>query len=594
MSRKKATRRKIKVTDSYSRHSPNSNTMDHVQKSSKEYLPPTDNFHSEQDLTVDSMASQNTTLMPAHWNEQNHSGGISSSAVKVKTEPNLDMGHLTCSSENNVQNQDIPASKQDTTSTFKPAKIKRERLSLDSSVPSRSTYQFPTMDLGSHLEQSLNSLKSGPELTWSQLLEAKNLPKVHIPERLLSKVVNIKTEKPDSGSDVVLCSTDDDTENPSVDLSIDKSSSLGKSSTVTAKEKISGTGLSGSGTGLTGSGNRFSKNHEGGSGVLDLSKKAIPPEIRRVLASKYGVAKRHEEGHTGNFVPNLSKSRSRFIHSSKKAGITDSEDEGNNQIETAKSGQLSNMDARQGSESERRSTQTSTSSSQELKPSSGMPKSKSVSPTEYAGSIPVPAKLFNRRRFSSSTYEGRRSTQSLDHREPVTDRLQSRGLVDLGSHYVSLLKDSPPPLAGRNSRSPYEESEALGRGGEDSSILDKGVVQDAKNMRQSAFDDRNTGPTKSGPSVVKRLPQGVRRSSFGGDSTENSRSLNSRGEALYHGGAKKSNEAAGPPRAAGRNSKSPVDFDSRNAEETMVGLGSTSRFGQLRDAQHRSARSSSR
>ncbi len=594
MSRKKATRRKIKVTDAYSRHSPNSNTMDHVQKSSKEYLPPADNFHSEQDLTVDSMASQNTTLMPAHWNEQNHSGGISSSAVKVKTEPNLDMGHLTCSSENNVQNQDIPTSKQDNTSTFKPAKIKRERLSLDSSVPSRSTYQFPTMDLGSHLEQSLNSLKSGPELTWSQLLEAKNLPKVHIPERLQSKVVNIKTEKPDSGSDVVLCSTDDDTENPSVDLSIDKSSSLGKSSTVTAKEKISGTGLSGSGTGLTGSGNRFSKNHDGGSGVLDLSKKAIPPEIRRVLASKYGVAKRHEEGHTGNFVPNLSKSRSRFIHSSKKAGITDSEDEANNQIETAKSGQLSNIDARLGSESERRSTQTSTSSSQELKPSSGMPKSKSVSPTEYAGSIPVPAKLFNRRRFSSSTYEGRRSTQSLDHREAVTDRLQSRGLVDLGSHYVSLLKDSPPPLAGRNSRSPYEESEALGREREDSTALDKGVGQDAKNMRQSAFDDRNTGPTKSGPSVVKRLPQGVRRSSFAGDSTENSRSLNSRGETLHHGGAKKLNEAAGPPRAAGRNSKSPVDFDSRNAEETVVGLGSTSRFGQLRDAQHRSARSTSR
>jgi hypothetical protein len=549
MSRKKATRRKVKATDSYSRHSPNSSTMDHAQKSSEEYLPHASSFHSEQDVSVDSTAPQAIqlrSLMPAHWNEQNHSGSTLSSAVKVKTEPNVGLEHQTCSNESNRQH--TPTSKQDNTSTFKPAKIKRERLSLDSSVSVRSTHHFPTMDLGSHLEQSLSSFKTGPDLTWSQLLEAKNLPKVHIPERLQSNA-GIKTEGPDSSLGMVLCSTDDDTDNQPLALRVGKKLTVGKSNTVSAKEKAS----------LTSSSNRFSKNHDGSSGVLDLSKKAIPPEIRRVLASKYGVAKRHEEGHSGSVVPNLNKSRSRFTQSSKKAGVIDSEDESNNRSETA-------------------------CSSQKLKPSSDMPKSKSVSPTEYPGSIPLPAKVLNRRRFSSSTYEGRRTTPSFDHRGAVGDKLQSRGLVDLGCHYVNHLKDSPPP--GRNSRSPYEESVGptdLGR--EDSTILDKGVMREAKSMRQSPFDDRNAGS-----SFAKGLPQGVRRSSFASDSSETSRSLNLRGETLHYEGAKKLNEARSL-HVTGRNSKSPVD--SRNPEEIMVHLGSTSRFGHRRDSFH-SIRSSSR
>ena len=565
------------MTDSYSRQSPNSTAMDLGQKSSEEYLPHADNFHSEQDLSIDSASSQNNTLIPRDWNEQSHSGTISSSAVKVKTEPNLELGNQTCTSENNAQ--DIPTLTQNNTSTFKPAKIKRERLSLDSSVSSRSAHHFPTMDLGSHLELSLSSLQSGPDLTWSQLLEAKNLPKVYIPERFQRKAV-VKNDKP--GSDMELCSTDENAENQSLDVDADKSSTLEKSRGESGKDKIRGTGLSGSGAGLTSS--RFSKNQDGGGGVLDLSKKVIPPEIRRVLASKYGVSKRYEDSHAGNVVPNFNKSRSRFTHSLRKTGNTDSEDEGNNRIETSKPEQLPSEEAIRGSDVQRSTTQPSTSSFQELKHS--MPKSKSVSPTDYPVSQPVPAKLLHRRRFSSSTYERRKSE---DRREIVTDKLQSRGLVDLGSHYGSLLKDSPPPLAGRKSGSPYDDSAALDRDADVSSALNKGVPQEQQRLRQSTFDDPNADPRTSGSRVAKGLPQGV-RSSFAGGSSENLGSMNSRRDKHDH---QQSNEARSL-HVTVRNSKSPVDIESRNTEETMVDLSSRSRFGHRRDPLHSSARSSSR
>ena len=563
MSRKKGGRRegrkrKVKVTDSYSRPSPNSNTMDLGQKSSQKSSPHGDNLHSKQDHPVNSGSSLRS-LMPVHWNKHNHPGKTSSSAVKVKTEPD-ESARQTCTNEKDTQQRDVSTS--DSTSTFRPAKIKRERLSLDSSVSSsRSTHQFPTMDLGSHLEQSLSSLKSGPDLTWSQLMDAKNLPKVHIPERLQSEDFN-KTRKPDSGSDMDVCSPDNITENQSLDNGADKSSTL---DAVSGKGKVSGTGSSGSGTGLTGS--RFSKNHDGGSSILDLSKKAIPLEIRRVLASKYGVVKRHEDGHAGNVVPNLNKSRSRFTHSLKKPGATDSEDESNNRVEISKSGPIlpGSLDTIQ--ESQVQHTQAPTSSSQELQPSSTMTKSKSVSPTECPSVIPLPAKMLNRRRFSSSMYE----RSSGDRRERVTDKLQSHGLVDLGSHYGSLLKDSPPPLAARNSGSPYEESVALDRDKEDSS------------------HSLNAETTTR---IAKGLLQGVRRSSFSGTSSPNFASRNLKTDTLHRGDSQKSNQRS--LQVSGRNSKSPVDFESRKTEEAAVDLGSKSRFGHHEDSLHSSARSASR
>ena len=565
MSRKKGARRKMKVGDSYSRHSPNSPNVNQSIPS-EEYLPDTE--QTGQDLPVHSTAhqtsfNQHNLSMPTPLDQQNATDNIMSSVVRVKTESNVELEHQTSANENKTQPRSIPTSKQDITNHIKPAKIKRERLSLDSSFSSRSTHHFstPTVDLGSQLEQSLSTLKSGPDLTWCQLLEAKNLPKVHIPERVV-----IKTEKSDSGSDIMLCSTDDDTENDR--LGFRREATLQSSNALPGKEKP---GHSLPGFGLTGSSNRFSKNHDGGSGVLDLSKKAIPPEIRRVLASKYGVAKRHEEGQLGGVVPNFNKSRSRFTLSSKKTGVTDSEDENYNRPETSESGHLSTTDVRQGSKMKRSHiAPTSTSSFQKSTANSAVTKSRSVSPTDCSGSIPLPARLLNRRRFSSSTYEGKRSDQFIDRHEGVTDKLQSRGLVDLGSHYVSLLKDSPPPLTGRNSRSPHKEP-----ANENSTLLDK---------RKG-----NAAPKTGGLSISKGLPQAARRSSFTGDSAENSRLL---GEMLGHDGGKDLNETRSLS-ATGRNSKSPVDAESHNPEATMICLGETTRLGPLRDPLH-SSRSSSR
>ena len=572
MSRKKATRRKMKAEDTYSKQSPNSSTVNQSSTASEEYLP---NKEQTGQNLPDHITARQTSLKQQSKStttskgEQSATASVMSSVVGIKTETSVDLEHQASTNENKTQPISTPTSQADITNTIKPAKIKRERLSLDSSLSSRSTHYLntPTVDLGSQLEHSLSSLKSGPDLTWSQLLEARNLPKVHIPERVV-----IKTEK--SGSDIVLCSTDDDTERD--DLGLRGESSLPNSNTLSGKEKPSQTpGLSG--LGLAVSGNRFSKNHDGGSGVLDLSKKVIPPEIRRVLASKYGVAKRHEEGHLGNVVPNFSKSRSRFTLSSKK--VTDSGDESNDRTETSESKYLSSTDVRQGSGEKPSHAQTSSSSFQISTTNSPVVKSKSVSPTERTPPTQVPAKLLNRRRFSSSTYEGRRSDQSLDHHGGITDKLHRQGLVDLGSHYVSLLKDSPPPLTGRNSRSPHKES-----ANESSRILDKGPEYDWKRMHQPALFDRNAGPKMGGS---KELPDAARRASFTGDSAENARSLgrDTLGNEL--------NETSSL-RATGRNSRSPAHAESHNPEATVICLGETTHLGQHRDPLHLSSRSSSR
>ena len=535
MSRKKQKKQKVKITSSHSQQSTNSTTMDQSKVLSDKYHSDLHSQQNKQDHTVYNKAVQK--------NEQNNPDNVLSSVVKVKTEPTPDIEDQTCSNEITTQQRLSPMKNQENTEIYKPAKIKRERLSLDSSLTSRSTHQLVTMDLGSHLQHSLSG-SSRSDLTWKQLLEPKNLPKVHIPDKLQSNV-HVKAEKHDSGSDMVLSSTDDETP-----LDLKNNSAIEKSGSL-LKDMTSGSGSRLTGSSLSASSNRFSKNYDVNTGVLDLSKKIIPPEIRRVLASKYGVTKRNDDNNSGTIVPNLSKSRSRFTLSSKKTGIIDSEDETNNQTESSKS--LSSINSRQSSEMEK----SQKSSQNLLKSNSSLQlKSKSVSPKEIVSSIPVAAKITNRRRFSSSTYEGRRPT--LDYNEG--NKLQKRGLVDLGSHYGSLLKDSPPRLSGRNSRSPYNESPA------------------------AVVSDRSGNVT-----VLKNVDD-----SEGKVSTKSSRSLvreNIPGNEI-HMGTKKLTEVQTDER--GRNSKSPLGAESINPDETVLDLANTSHLGQLGYSQHFSTRSSSR
>lgn len=495
MSRKKATKKKVKGIDSYGNRSQNSSSVDLVHSSSEENLLFPGNLHSEQDVTDDRTRelvnlNQQTPLMPSGWNEQSKPGSTLNTNVKIKIEPNLETEQQACI----CTNMSSPTSNQASAS--------------DS-------------------EQSTRHLNSGTDLTWSQLLEAKNLPKVHIPEKLPRNVV-VKAEKPNSESLIVLSSSDNSTEGREK-----------RSKNIPGEEKAfaAGSGVSSSST--IGSSHRFSKNQESGSNLLDLSKKSIPVEIRRILSTKYGAIK---EGQSGGVVPNLNKSRSRFTLSSKKSGLTDSDDDAGNRAHA--SGPSSTIHMGQDLEVQRSHGQPSSVSSKKLESSSRLSNCKSVPPMVFSGSHPVPAKVAERRRFSSSTYESRRSSQSAYQCEAATSKLQSGGLVDLGSHYGNLLKDSPPPLACRNSESPHEEptnSVALGKGQDGSAIKDRSVANE---------ETKRIG--KSSTSI------GTRRSSYSGELPAGYISLNFSGETFRQEGAMELNEAR-PPNVSGRSSKSPAD-----------------------------------
>ncbi|XP_046859049.1 uncharacterized protein LOC124452533 isoform X2 [Xenia sp. Carnegie-2017] len=331
----------------------------------------------------------------------------SMSVVKIKTEPNCDIVDQTCTVETTTISTELGSSN----SVYEQHK----------SIGTSSTSSDARLDLGTHLKDSLSSMVSNEKLTWSNLLQGGSLPKVHIPEN----TVTIKKENVDSNSpDVVICSTDDDTteENPS-----------GRNDEKVQGEKRSATVKNGSYKDLTVSSNKNISTSGDGN---DANKKVIPPQIRRVLASKFGVLKRYEDGQPGGIAPNLTKSRSRFIQCLKPNVVNNSEE--------GKS--LSSSDVEETHKKPGDDKDDDVESP---------PKCRSVSPFHNLANPTLAGKLSNRRRFSSSAYEGR-GVPAFIKKEPPSEVDYNFGLQSGSWQRISSLMPHSSYSSNVNSSAPLD------------------------------------------------------------------------------------------------------------------------------------------
>lgn len=508
MARKKATQRKLKVATKPTEN--NSNGADIISRSSRDktleeltdskgkdqfpkahvkdeqinaqkYLK---SLLSSEDRTVaisgesstgaTSLTDQTASSAPfpdQHLSKQGATVPVSS--VKIKEEHKTGFESQTCSQP--MHNTHQYTSEKEHAVPVSLVKVKQERLSGEANSDLNSCTlpctTGPAMDLGSHLQQSL-SVPPNAELTWTQLMEAKNLPRIYEPGRCQTdQVWKKENSDPTERPPVLKSSTELDTQSyPSGSIVLSESTNRGRNSPAEGDMlSISGNrsspGTSGSST--LSSSNRFSSSSgngakiilsegSGAGNILDLSKKTLPPAIRRVLASKYGIPKRNEEIHSAGIVPNFNKSRSRFTVAAKKVPGTGSDGESSDNIKACESPPSMvlqhEIHSSEGKPNGRGPAQTSAGFSSSTETSHTVIQSKTCDQpkSKFTSNSLVPE---NR----ESNHSPSAQYLALDHRstKDMSDSLKSHGLLDLGSHYGDLLKDSSPSVTPTSSsRSP--------------------------------------------------------------------------------------------------------------------------------------------
>lgn len=384
-------------------------------------------------------------------------------AVKVKEEPKTDFESQSCPK----------TSHSEPTARALPIRVKKERLSTDAKSDSNSFTRVPgtaaEMDLGSHLERSLNT-PLRPGLTWSQLMEAKNYPRVHDTGAVQTDRV-VKGENSRRQQRVPFSANSISLESPphlqvlrisprpgQEDMIVLSDSSKSSNSPPVTGPPTTGTSTTSSRF-YPNSGNGGKLRLKEGSGIsnlLDLSKNSIPPEIRRVLTSKYGLPKRNDESHLGGMVPNFNKSRSRFTVGAKKASGVSAETESSDKMEIPVSPPFmafeQQKDVNEGKAVGQARSLPSVVLSRSTEPSHTAPRSKPpvLVSSELGANLSVPEnRESNRSPLSLHTPLDHRTSHSMN---------QERRMIDLSDtqHYRPSSQPGqtyrPRPTAARNAR----------------------------------------------------------------------------------------------------------------------------------------------
>ena len=404
---------------------------------------------------------------------------VADNLVKVKVEPKSCLEAQTCSTttSESIQREHV--------SSVQHVKVKPEPSSNETSSASGSCAAGAVaMDLGSHLQHSLNEPPT-TVLTWSQLMEPKNLPRTYVTAPGGLTRVPVKKEKSEPCQDHVPIST--------YTAALDTTSYQGN--TRAHEERINKAGHSQDDTNMItlfsfpkanrGSSvpsisvsappNRFSSNPEiaakmranesgGASGnILDLSKRSLPPEIRRVLASKYGISKRSDESHSAAMVPNLSKSRSRFTMAPRK--VPGSEGEGSDKKEEPESPPPSMVLKRNRNQEDLSENHSPPSMAYSRSVESGQTIIPKIKLPEPAGNerraSPLALVLENRDSTASPSSQAQYLVLDQQPTMDTSEHLKNQGLLDLGSHYGELLRETSPNVTTRSpSRSPRVDESA--------------------------------------------------------------------------------------------------------------------------------------